>query len=370
MKAFFYYTRAERRGALMLIALSLLAFLLPAAYPLFFRQEQEDFTELERELDSLYQNTASASTDSSLAKPFHFDPNTIGMDSLMLLGLSTKVAANWINYREKIGYFKSVDDLKKLYTLSESDFERLSPYAQINPRSRVHQSSRVEQKTRTLFEFDPNTASREELLLLGFSEKTADNLLKYRSKGGRFVQKEDVKRVYGLSTDLYRELAPYIQIKTIAATEQNADKPEQVAIPKSYEDYAPIKIDINHASSVEWEKLRGIGAVLSKRIIHFREKLGGFTSVEQVAETYGLPDSTFQRIKPQLSPSPIFRKIAINQAGVEVLKEHPYLSMRVAKAIVSYREMHGNFANLEALRKVQVLDAATLEKLTPYLDFD
>lgn len=370
LKDFFYYTRAERRGALVLVALSLLAFLLPAAYPFFFRQEQEDFTELAQKLDSLYQNMASQNTDSSQAKPFYFDPNTISLDSLKLLGLSPKVAANWINYRKKIGFYRSAQDVKKLYTLSESDYERLAPYMQFNSDGKMPASAKNESVNRTLFEFDPNTASREELLLLGFSEKTADNLLKYRSKGGRFVQKEDLKKVYGLSSNLYQELMPFVQIKAIERQEKASDEPAQAAIPKSYEDYAPIKIDINQAASTEWEKLRGIGAVLSKRIVHFREKLGGFSSIEQVAETYGLPDSTYQRIKPQLSASPIFRKIAINQVGVEALKEHPYLSLRLAKAIVSYREMHGKFANLEALRKVKALDAATLEKLTPYLDFD
>ena len=115
--------------------------------------------------------------------------------------------------------------------------------------------------------------------------------------------------------------------------------------------------------------MRGIGPAYAKRIITFREKLGGFSSVEQVAETYGLPDSTFQNIKSRLQPSPVLHKIAINTISVAELRAHPYLETRQATAIVSFREQHGAFHSVDDLRNIRALPAAVLEKLRPYLEF-
>jgi competence protein ComEA len=99
----------------------------------------------------------------------------------------------------------------------------------------------------------------------------------------------------------------------------------------------PLRVDINRASAEDWQRLYGIGPVLSDRIIRFRDKLGGFSTVEQVRETYGLPDSTFENIYDQLELSPIFRPLAVNRLGWEELSGHPYLDRRQAQAIVAYR---------------------------------
>ena len=47
-------------------------------------------------------------------------------------------------------------------------------------------------------------------------------------------------------------------------------------------------VNINTASATEWDALPGIGEVLSKRVVNYRAALGGFVSVDQVANVYGL----------------------------------------------------------------------------------
>jgi competence ComEA-like helix-hairpin-helix protein len=114
--------------------------------------------------------------------------------------------------------------------------------------------------------------------------------------------------------------------------------------------------------------LPGIGSKLANRIIRFRDKLGGFYSVEQVGETYGLPDSTFQKIKPFLilGDRPLVR-ININTADAATLKEHPYIGWTAARALVAYRAQHGPFSTIEDVEKVSPILADQIKRLIPYL---
>src|SRR5690606_29893909 len=134
--------------------------------------------------------------------------------------------------------------------------------------------------------------------------------------------------------------------------------------------YPARKIDINTADIAAFESLYGIGSKLATRIVNFRDKLGGFCSVEQVGETYGLPDSTFQKIKPQLEVNAaLTRQININAAGYEELNNHPYINAKTAFHILKYRKEKGDFSTIEVIRElVQANDQ--FEKIAPYIKTD
>ena len=117
-------------------------------------------------------------------------------------------------------------------------------------------------------------------------------------------------------------------------------------------------------------QLRGIGATFAARIIEQREKLGGFASLDQLKEIHGLPDSTFRNITPYLKFSTtIYRKISVNKANFETIT-HPYLTRKQVDVIVRFRLNHGNYKNIEDLKKTGVLTNEALEKLKPYLIFE
>lgn len=130
----------------------------------------------------------------------------------------------------------------------------------------------------------------------------------------------------------------------------------------------PVKmVDINKADSADLLPLPGIGYKLAARIINYRNKLGGFYKVEQVAETYGLSDSTFELIKNRLSISEeAIIRININTIDVNGLKQHPYIKWNIANAIIQYRKQHGDFQNINDLLKIAIVDAEIVEKLKPY----
>ena len=112
----------------------------------------------------------------------------------------------------------------------------------------------------------------------------------------------------------------------------------------------------------------GIGSKLAQRIIAFRNKLGGFYSIDQVGETYLLPDSTFQKIKPKLIlGSNNFKQININIASIDEMKMHPYLRYNLANAIFQYRQQHGNFNSVEEIKKIMLVTETAYIKISPYL---
>ena len=215
-----------------------------------------------------------------------------------------------------------------------------------------------------LFRFDPNTLSVEGWQRLGLREKTSRTIEKYRSKGGKFRKPEDIKKIWGMPAGFYDRVKNYIYIAPddVAGSKPSFEKRDQY-IPRR-----PNTINVNAADTAEFIQLPGIGSKLAMRIVKFRNSLGGFHAVEQLGEVYGLPDSTFQKIKPYLQIGGTVKKINVNTATKDQLKAHPYIKWQVASAIVEYRSQHGNFNRLEDLERIVAIDAATVKKISPYLE--
>jgi len=222
-----------------------------------------------------------------------------------------------------------------------------------------------------LFYFDPNTITTSDWKRLGLRDKTIQTIEKYLSKGGHFYKAGDLQKIYGLKTEEYERLEPYIRIetKTTSTNEQFvSSKPKDgLESTKSYAArYAGI--DINSADTSAFISLPGIGSKLAFRIVNFREKLGGFYSVDQVGETYGLADSTFQKIKQWLKLENVsVKKININTATIDEMKAHPYFKYSLANPIVAYRNEHGSFSKIEDIQKVMAVTDEVYNKISPYL---
>ncbi len=232
--------------------------------------------------------------------------------------------------------------------------------------------------TGTLFYFDPNTLSFAGWQKLGIREKTIKTIQNYLSKGGRFRHGKDIEKIYGMRNDDVQRLLPYIQIK------------EANVFPGYRKDYAPstntlpqtikyleatrmgsLTLDINTADTSAWIALPGIGSKLASRIIHFREKLGGFYSVDQLSEVYGLADSIILRIKPGLKISTEnIETIPVNTASENELNQHPYFRQNIGKAVAAYRLQHGVYTSKEDLMKIDIVTPEVFEKIAPYVSLN
>ena len=230
-----------------------------------------------------------------------------------------------------------------------------------------------------LFDFDPNTLDIDGWRRLGVREKTALTISKYRDKGGKFRKAEDILKIYGLSESDKNRLLPFVKIsftkEQVGISDERRDtggrlspyRPNSIYTNSIYSKKTAKIIDVNSADSSEWKTLPGIGDVLSARIIKYRDKLGGFYKVEQVAEIYGLADSTFMKIRPYLKCDSSVRKISVNEVTPDVLEQHPYLKRQIARAIVDYRSQHGLFKDLRELKTLVLITPELYEKISPYL---
>ena len=209
---------------------------------------------------------------------------------------------------------------------------------------------------------------------LGLPDKTIGTLQKYLSKGGRIKKAQDLQKIYGFPPEAYEVLKPYIRLKENNpvfpdAINKKASWEKRANSPNGYKSRDIPRVLINQSDSASWEALPGIGPKLASRIVLFRAKLGGFNSVAQVGETFGLPDSTFQIIKPYLDidKSYLTAKLDINHSTIEELQAHPYISFQMAKVIIAYRDQHGPFKSKEDIIRIALMTPVLYAKLEPYL---
>ena len=200
----------------------------------------------------------------------------------------------------------------------------------------------------------------EDWVSLGAPEWLAVRIEKFRSKGGMISSREDLEKIYGIDTNWIDRIDSCIIWKSskIGRTGNRIPTPEK-----------ELKIFVNSADTSEWRALRGIGSVLSSRIIKFRDKLGGFHNIEQVGETYGLNDTVFHSLKKHLYLDGPVKQIPINSSDMKILSAHPYISFKEARTIISYRESHGPFRDSSTLFRMYALDSTRVERWLPYISF-
>lgn len=223
-------------------------------------------------------------------------------------------------------------------------------------------ASQAEIQQTELFPFDPNAASEADLLRLGLPKYTVNTILKYRAKSPTaFKSKEDLQKLYTLKKEDYERIAPYVRIPEIEKTVTETYKSEP-APPKSN------VVELNNADEGQLMSLRRIGPAFSKRIINFRNALGGFLKVEQLKEVYGFPDSIFQQLKDKFTiNASLVRKINLNSADETSLGKHPYIGKKLAANIIKLRTDIGQFNDLEQLRQVPLINEEKYRKIAPYL---
>jgi competence ComEA-like helix-hairpin-helix protein len=137
------------------------------------------------------------------------------------------------------------------------------------------------------------------------------------------------------------------------------------SVPKRY------IIDINTSDSATLVRLPGIGPVLSARIIKYRHLLGGYASIEQLKEVYGLPIETFEKIRSRVfADSTVVEKININSAGYKELSRLPYFEKYEVTAILKYRELKGRINWITDLTENKLITVEKAKKVGPYLKYE
>lgn len=267
-----------------------------------------------------------------------FDPNTLDLAGWMNLGFSEKQAAVILKYKKSLGgYFTKKEDLAKCFVISQEKFTSMEPYLVFNPRNF---------KKASIGFFDPNTLNQKGWEGLGFSERQAEVIIKYREKLGGFTSKEQIKSCFVISEKKYQEISPFIRFKS-----QPNKRPEN---------------EINTATAFDLQEL-GIDTEWANKIIIYRNALGGFYSLEQIQEVYKIPQEVAENAKNVLKINPkMVQRITISSAAdKEKIQKHPYLRKHYVVLMKMFDKNELNEANLKSK-----LSEAEFDKVKSYLQFE
>lgn len=273
---------------------------------------------------------------------------------------------------------KTVEPLS--YTgMEESSYESFQ-IDSINTGEEVNTAYKAE-----LFFFDPNTIEYSDLLLLGLNKRQANTLINYRNSGARFRSVDDFRRVYGIPDTLQDILIPYINIapavtikpdgggrnkaSAIINSKTDSRKPSNL-YTKRTKPGPERSININRSDSIELAMLPGIGKVLSRRIVLYRQLLGGYYSIEQINEVYGIDSSLYMSVEKYfVSDTLSIDKIDINTAPYTTLIRHPYISKVMCRQILYYRKVQGLIVSLDELVRNRIISEEESIRIRPYIHF-
>lgn len=293
----FTYTRKEKNGILVLLSVILLIVALNYLIPLFIYEDNTDFSGWKSEIDDFYLNHSVNKSDS--ITPVLFFPNKISHTGLIGMGISEKVARNWINYLNAGGKFKSAKDVKKIYGLTPGLYMKIEDF-------------------------------------MVFETKNVD-----------IRQKKN------------------IEIKDTVTNEIKIPEPRK---QHSYKKKIDI-VELNIADSASLEALPGLGPVLSGRIVKYRTILGGFCSIDQLKEVYGLKNEYLIKALPYIKlEKDRIKKIRINFLSKNELAKHPYISYSTANKIIKIRSEGGKINEIDEI--IRAFPEGGAERVEPYLSFN
>lgn len=234
-------------------------------------------------------------------------------------------------------------------------------------------SSAGQQQQAERFPFDPNTADSTEFARLGFSYWQIHSIYRYRQRGGVYRLPSDIADIYGMTVKQYRELLPFVRISNDYKPAVEFVKASQLKPVVGYDTLQDIRkllpgetVDINHADTTELKRIPGVGSYYARRIMEYRQRLGGFVSPSQLLDIQGLSPVAEQYARVE---SGVAKKVHINTMTVEQLARHPYIRFRRARAIVEYRRLYGELNSAADLQKLHLFTSEEIQQLMPYLEF-
>lgn len=287
-----------------------------------------------------------------------FDPNEVEYEELLTFGIPKKAAVGLIRYREFGKVYRIPEDVALCYEISDSLYQCLKPYIRIGsqyapqPRREYVPWERKDEESIPLSPFRVDTVGAEYLrATLGWTYKQAAAFLQWRRINDPRSQQE-LAECFLLRDSLAEVIAPY------------------VIFPEGKPDLLLRPLEINRADSAALRSVVGIGEKTVMAILRYRDRLGGFYSVEQLAEVRGVMESNYEKILQQIyCDSCEIRKIDINFAASQELTGHPYIEPKALRRLLNRRQLKGGWSTAEEFLKDDILKPEEAARLVPYLRF-
>lgn len=304
-----------------------------------------------------------------------FNPNDLDAEQWEKLGFSERQISTILNYKKIVGgKFESKDQLRKCYAISAEKFIQLEPYILLPETSNANHSryfNSFEKKSIVVSrKFNPDHFSAKDWINIGFSERQAEAILKYKNYlGGSFISKEKFKDCFIISEENYQKLEPYLILpaKTPESFKNYAKKEGQSKI--KHHPFDPNTLDVSG-----WQAL-GFSTKQAQVIVNYRDRnlKGSFKDAEDIQKCFVVSAEKFEELKPYIKINPAtitkndevqtikqektdFTKVDLNTITFRQLIEFG-MDERSAGSLIGFRKKLGGFVS-----KQQILDTYNIDK--------
>ncbi|MCK5824275.1 MAG: helix-hairpin-helix domain-containing protein [Ichthyobacteriaceae bacterium] len=294
----------------------------------------------------------------SFKKPkyFKFNPNKLDVKYWKYFGLSDNQIYLLDSFRVK-SKFVDKNQVQEVLKISKKLFVELTPYIYFSKKYKST-SKKVDEKN-NYSEFDPNSYSVSDWENIGFSKKQAMSIVSYKDKIGGFKSKKDFKKLFVVSDKKYLEIEKYLKIRKII-TEDSDNNYNKIVVGK---------IDINKATLMQFKSVSGIGDKYAKLLLDRRIKLGGICKMYQLKELNFINDEIYVDLIKTFKVNDEFVpvQININTVKFDVLKSHPYISWKLAKSIVDFRDNFRKYKSVDEIINLEFISVYNFDKIKVYL---
>jgi len=224
-----------------------------------------------------------------------------------------------------------------------------------------------------IYPFNPNFITDYKGYKLGMSVVEIDRLHAFRGENKYVNSAKEFQVVTGVSDSLLKAISPYFKFPDWVKNKQefkslafSNTKPAYFSKKEKF-----VVKDINQATQEDLIKVYGIGEAISMRILKFKESLGGFVSMEQMKDVWGLSPEVIEKLNAGFKVGTLsgIKKVDINNASVKELAQFPYFKYSLAREIVIYRSMNGDIKNAGDLIKIKGFPVDKENIIGLYLDF-
>ena len=261
--------------------------------------------------------------DASLPESFPFDPNEADSTQLLRLGLAPFQVRSIYRYRAKGGRFSTKDDFRRVYRLTNEQWDHLAPLIRIGKKYQLVDLSPEPSRTVSASQprGDRNTASGKPVIS---SSATSDS-----------------------------------EFTSVSSHKLHSKYPVKLVGDEV--------LDVNLADSAQLCRVPGIGPYFSRKILQYRKRLGGYVSTAQLLEIDDFPADAVAWLV--VADSLSVQKLSVNHLTTRKLMKHPYMGYYRALDIENHKRIYGRVQNLDALRQMPHFTDEDIKRLTPYLEF-
>ncbi len=237
--------------------------------------------------------------------------------------------------------------------------------------------------TLELFIFNPNSTSPEDWLKLGLTKKQIGTLNNYLSKGGKYYDKKDFQKMYGIRTKQYQILKPYIDLpeeskksykKHTKKYDYNKyDKPKE----PTFETGELFEFNPNTATKSDWQKL-GFSEKQATTFIKYTSKGGKFYKKEGLLKIYGVEQEHYDILEPYIvlekkEVKPAYDEniiVDINSATQSELTKIRGIGDYYAGRMLKYRDLLGGYSKKEQLLEVYGMKPEVYETIKDNIEIN